>query len=567
MAQKLDQLPPEMLDFTLLKTAGALTPRLGRLAVPGRKTLLTPDFLGNTSRGAIPHLSQDNYRKSVDINGVYIALEDFVEKYPAKTPPVLSYDVPEPLRQFIALPHDTLVVLGARRNPPIPCPSANTNTAISLLTSVGFRSVSSEYYAAAIQKLKPDIVVGLADIPFGQDSIGTKRKDKMSDRTETWLKDLVAKGSALGEEEQKWSVFAPILPIERDLQSWYLEHLVEDMADKISGVAIYDAYLLDDLPEQLYHLPRLSFHAPASPHELLRQISLGMDLFTVPFLADATDAGIALDFTFPAPSKDESSSARKSLGIDMWLDMHAQSVIPLSVDCTCYACTKHHRAYVQHLLAAKEMLGWVLIQLHNHAILSAFFSGIRASIEADTFDAEVATFEAYYEPALPEKTGQGPRVRGYQFKSEEHAKREKKNPKAFTKFDEEQIAELKNASELQKDRKLPASNVVDDEALMGLVGLNGVNFNADPVEGLTIEDDKKTTYPYVRCTLRTVQKAPNKLVGVLRCCAISVENAKTDGVKALDQCTYQKRTTTPQNKDTVGHEDSGSSQLSEKERV
>lgn len=386
------------------------------------------------------------------------------------------------------------MVLGARRNPPIPCPSANTNTEVSLSTSVGFRSLSSEYYAAAVRKLQPDVVVGLADIPFGQGSIGTKRKDKMSDRTEAWLRDLVAKKGALGDAENKWAIFAPILPIERDLQSWYLEHLLDDMVDKINGVAIYDAYLLDDLPEQLHHLPRLSFHAPASPHELLRQISLGMDLFTVPFLVEATDAGIALDFSFPAPPRNDSSSTRQSLGIDMWLDTHAISVTPLSAVCTCYACTKHHRAYIQHLLAAKEMLGWVLIQMHNHAILSAFFAGIRASIQAGTFDADVAAFEAYYEPALPEKTGQGPRVRGYQFKSDEHAKKEKKNPKAFQKYDEQKIIELKAAHGQQPGQKPQMRDVIDDEALVGLVGLGDDGISADPVEmveRIEIEDDKK----------------------------------------------------------------------------
>jgi queuine tRNA-ribosyltransferase subunit QTRTD1 len=73
---KLDQLPAEMLDFTLLKTAGSLAPRLGRLSFPGRKTILTPAFIGNTSRGVIPHVSQDNFRKSVNVGGVYVALED-----------------------------------------------------------------------------------------------------------------------------------------------------------------------------------------------------------------------------------------------------------------------------------------------------------------------------------------------------------------------------------------------------------------------------------------------------------------------------------------------------------
>lgn len=74
--QKLEQLPAEMLEFALLKTTGSLAPRLGRLAFPGRKSILTPGFIGNTSRGVIPHVSQDNFRKSVDLGGVYVALED-----------------------------------------------------------------------------------------------------------------------------------------------------------------------------------------------------------------------------------------------------------------------------------------------------------------------------------------------------------------------------------------------------------------------------------------------------------------------------------------------------------
>jgi queuine tRNA-ribosyltransferase subunit QTRTD1 len=418
-----------------------------------------------------------------------------VEKHPHQIPPVFKYDVAEPLRKFIALPEDTLLILGARRNPPIPVPVPNTNTEVALSTSVGFKTVSSEYYGAAMRKLQPDIVVGLADIPFGQASIGTKRKDKMSDRTETWLRDIIARQSSLDKGEKSWSIFAPILPIERDLQSWYLEHLLDDMVDKISGLAIYDTYLLDDLPDELHHLPRLSFHAPASPHELLRQISLGMDLFTVPFLADATDAGIVLDFTFPPPAKDEATSARRTLGIDMWHEDHAISVTPLTDGCTCYACTNHHRAFLQHLLAAKEMLGWVLIQIHNHAILSAFFTAVRASIEAGTFDADVSAFEACYEPSLPEKTGQGPRVRGYQFRSEDHAKKGRKNPKVYKKLDADKIAELKKTASEQLDaRKGARRDVIDDEALLGLMSMGEEEVSADPevqLEGLGVDIDEK----------------------------------------------------------------------------
>lgn len=328
--------------------------------------------------------------------------------------------------------------------------------------------------------------MGLADIPYGQESVGAKRKDKMSDRTETWLRDIVSKRSGIEKGERRFDIFAPFLPISQDLQSWYLEHLLEDMVDEISGIAVYDAYLLDDLPEALHHFPRLSFHTPASPQELLRQVSLGMDLFTVPFVNDATDAGIVLNFTFPPPRKSEDAevTSRQSLGIDMWQVEHSESVTQLSEGCTCYACNKHHRAYVQHLLTAKEMLGWVLIQLHNHAILEAFFAGVRNSIENGTFDEDVTLFEAFYEPKLPEKTGQGPRVRGYQFKPEDHGKTEKKNPKAYRSLDKE--VKIYAAHGQQPNKKPKVQDMIDDEALIGLVDME----NLEQIGDLKLEDDE-----------------------------------------------------------------------------
>ena len=118
-----------------------------------------------------------------------------IEKLPQQTPPIYTLEPPSTesaLRSFIALSKETLLVLGPRRVPPVPCPAANTNTALSILTSVGFRQITSEDYAAATQRLQPDIVVGLGDIPFGQQQPGPKRIDKMSDRTEKWTRDIIS---------------------------------------------------------------------------------------------------------------------------------------------------------------------------------------------------------------------------------------------------------------------------------------------------------------------------------------------------------------------------------------
>ena len=64
--------------FTIIKSTAAatLSPRLGRLSLPGRNAIETPHYLGLTSRGVIPHLSQDNLDRLSSISGVYAALED-----------------------------------------------------------------------------------------------------------------------------------------------------------------------------------------------------------------------------------------------------------------------------------------------------------------------------------------------------------------------------------------------------------------------------------------------------------------------------------------------------------
>jgi queuine tRNA-ribosyltransferase len=137
-------------------------------------------------------------------------------------------------------------------------------------------------------------------------------------------------------------------------------------------------------------------------------VALGADLLTIPFIGAVSDAGIALDIAFPPPLM-ETSHDPKPLGIDLWTPLHATDISPIIHDCACYTCTKHHRAYLHHLLSAKEMLAWTLLQIHNHYTMDVLFAAVRDSIVDGTFDARVAAFERRYESALPEQTGKGPR--------------------------------------------------------------------------------------------------------------------------------------------------------------
>lgn len=290
-----------------------------------------------------------------------------------------------------------------------PPATSNTNTSIAVLTSVGFKQLKAEEYADAVEGLGADIVLGLGDVPYGR-ALGSKRIQKATDRSIDWLQDHVARRKKHAEEKGfkgQARLFAPLLPLSCANQQFYIDCLVEDVRSDISGLAIYSPDTLQDLPEELATLPRLDFTEPNTPLEVLRQISNGVDIVTLPFISGITDAGIALDFTFPGLSAIPSEPL--PLGIDFWTASHATDLGPLCEGCTCYACTNHHRAFLQHLLAAKEMLGWVLLQIHNHHVVDEFFAAIRASIAAGTFEADAETFSRCYDAELPEKTGQGPR--------------------------------------------------------------------------------------------------------------------------------------------------------------
>ncbi|KAK6434580.1 hypothetical protein LTR95_009235 [Oleoguttula sp. CCFEE 5521] len=422
--------------FKIIKTStNALGPRRARLALPGRRSIETPHYLGLTSRGVIPHVSQDNFDSLMDVSGVYIALEDFIERAPQKIPPILKFAQQrpvDPLRRFVALPDETLLVVGARRTPPLAAPAANsnTNTSVAISTAIGFKTLKAEAYAEDVELLKPDVVIGLGDIPYER-ALSSKRIEKAVDRQIQWLKDHVTSRQQVKAEDGTSSkLFAPLLPVSCANQQYYIECLTGEVRDDIHGLAVYDLESLQDLPGSLSDLPQIGFTDPKTPHDILRNVALGMDVHAVPFLTTASEAGIALDFSL---SREDGNSHILPLGIDMWSPDHATELGPLVKGCTCYACTDHHRAYLQHLLNAKEMLAWVLLQVHNHAVMDRFFGAVRQSVDRGTFDADAEAFARAYEPQLPAQTGTGPRLRGYQYKSD-HAAETKKNRKAYDAF-------------------------------------------------------------------------------------------------------------------------------------
>ena len=205
----------------------------------------------------------------------------------------------------------------------------------------------------------------------------------------------------------------------------------------LTGLAFYDSQMLPEMQRwpKMDSLARLSLDEAPGPHDVLRQIDMGMDIFALPFITTATESGLALTFKFPASDTRigdvemiEGTSVQP-LAVDLANGKYATAVEPLSPGCTCYACTSHHRAYITHLLAAKEMLAWTLLQIHNHAVISSFFGGIRNSIGAGTFTQDKAAFEIAYAEEIGDGGATKPRLRGYHAKSGKGETR--RNPPAW----------------------------------------------------------------------------------------------------------------------------------------
>lgn len=64
---------------------------------------------------------------------------------------------------------------------------------------------------------------------------------------------------------------------------------------------------------------------------------------------------------------------------------HARDDSPIEPDCHCLAC-KHSRAYIRHLFQAGEMLGPILLSIHNLTFYQRLMSSARSAIEEDRFE-------------------------------------------------------------------------------------------------------------------------------------------------------------------------------------
>jgi queuine tRNA-ribosyltransferase len=136
----------------------------------------------------------------------------------------------------------------------------------------------------------------------------------------------------------------------------------ETAAQMVSALGPTAAVLPTDRPRYLMGV--------GQPRDLLDAIAAGIDMFDCVLpTRNGRNAGA---FTAAGPLRLRNARHKRDPG-------------PLESDCPCYTCRRFSRAYLHHLFLADEMLGPMLLSLHNVAFYCRLMAEVREAIQAGRF--------------------------------------------------------------------------------------------------------------------------------------------------------------------------------------
>ena len=122
-------------------------------------------------------------------------------------------------------------------------------------------------------------------------------------------------------------------------------------------------------PELPAHKPRYLMGV-GSPEDLVNGVMRGVDIF---------------DCVLPTRLARNGAAMLRTGRLNMKNAVFARDPGPLEPGCRCYTCARFSRAYLRHLVVSKEILGAVLLSLHNVHLLLTLMREMRAAILEDRF--------------------------------------------------------------------------------------------------------------------------------------------------------------------------------------
>lgn len=198
------------------------------------------------------------------------------------------------------------------------------------------------------------------------------------DRTTRWLercKAELARQNAFGTTVNPQQLLFGIN------QGAIFEDIRIDHAKRISEMEL-DGYALGGLAvgeshEEMYHI--LDVTVPYLPQDKPTYL---MGVGTPANILEAVDRGVDFfDCVYPSRNGRHGHVYTNHGKMNLFNQKYEKDMRPIEEGCSCPACRTYSRAYIRHLLKAKEMLGMRLCVLHNLYFYNTMMEEIRAAIE------------------------------------------------------------------------------------------------------------------------------------------------------------------------------------------
>ena len=204
------------------------------------------------------------------------------------------------------------------------------------------------------------------------------------DRTTRWLARCKTKMEELNRREDTINPHQLLFGIN---QGAIYADIRKEHAQRISQMEL-DGYAVGGLAvgethEELYHIleetvPFLPQDKPTylmgvgTPANILEGVERGVDFF---------------DCVYPSRNGRHGHVYTNQGKLNLLNARFELDTRPIQEGCSCPACRRYSRAYIRHLLKAKEMLGMRLCVLHNLYFYNSMMEEIRAALEEGRFAA------------------------------------------------------------------------------------------------------------------------------------------------------------------------------------
>jgi queuine tRNA-ribosyltransferase len=147
----------------------------------------------------------------------------------------------------------------------------------------------------------------------------------------------------------------------------------ESKAQMHATLEVMDAELPADKPRYLMGV--------GSPEDLVNAVRRGVDIF---------------DCVLPTRLARNHAALTRAGRLNLRNAVYARDTQPVEPGCACYCCANFTRAYVRHLAASDEILGAVLLSMHNVQLLLTLTREMRAAVVAGEFESYAENFLRRY---------------------------------------------------------------------------------------------------------------------------------------------------------------------------